>query len=128
MKTTLLVLGIGIVLVLIGVAYLALNKPKLVDKSNQTYTGKVSEYRGDKKLLVAFTASWASVWMLTNEELKKLDATKYDLLIFDEGIEADRQEIKRFGIDFLPTVALIESGKIIKKAQNLSDISQLTNW
>ncbi len=61
-----------IVIVLAEIVGLILltHKPKTVDKSSSTYRGNVADYHGPKKLIVAFTASWASVWKLTEQELK----------------------------------------------------------
>ena len=123
MKIGLIITG----LVVIGcVVVLLLRKPKLVDKSLATYTGRVAEYKGSKKLIVCFTASWASFWALTAAELAKIDREKFDLCIVDAS--ADQQEVRAFGISFFPTVALIENGQIAKRAQNLSSIEQLRDW
>ena len=118
--------AIGILCVLGVVLFLVLRKPKPVDKSFATYTGDVAACSGGKKLVVAFAASWASVWAVTALELKKLDIQKYDLCILDASV--DRDEVRRFGITFLPTVALIEDGQITKRVQNLTDINQLRDW
>ena len=99
---------------------------KKVDKSLATYGCEIAEYRGGKKLVVAFTASWASFWKLTEHELAKLDKTRFDLCILDEA--TDRDQIRKFGIDFLPTVALVEDGKLTKRIQNLASIDQLKDW
>lgn len=99
---------------------------KKVDKSLATYSGEVTGYRGGKKLVVAFTASWASSWKLTEGELAKLDKTRFDLCIIDEA--TDREQIRKFGVDLLPTVALVEDGKIAKRVQNLVSIDQLKAW
>lgn len=40
----------------------------------------------------------------------------------------DREEVRRFGVTFLPTVALVEDGKIAKRVQNLTSIDQLRDW
>lgn len=118
---------ITIVVVLVAsVVYLVIRKPKAIDKSLATYTGPVVEYAGEKKLIVAFAASWASVWIVTEQELGKLDRSKFDLCILDQAYDQD--EIRSFGITFLPTVALIEDGKIIKREQNLMSIDQLKDW
>ena len=109
-----------------SVVFWLLRRPKPVDKSFATYTDPIADHRGDKKLVVAFTASWASVWAATASELKKLDSEKFDLCILDASV--DRDEVRRFGITFFPTVALIEHGKITKSAQNLMSIDQLKDW
>lgn len=105
---------------------LVFRKPTRVDKSLATYRGKLEDYQGDKRLIVAFTASWASVWKLSAEELKKLDFSRFDLCILDEAV--DRAELKRHGIDFLPTIALIEEGRITKRVQNMTNIDQIKHW
>jgi thioredoxin-like negative regulator of GroEL len=118
---------IVIVIVLIAIVGLILSRrTKSVDKSFATYKGNVANYDGKKKLIVVFTASWASAWKLTEQELKKLDFTKFDLCILDQSV--DKDEIRKYGIDFLPTVALFEKGKIVKKVQNLSNIEQIKDW
>ncbi|MHC4716696.1 MAG: YbbN family protein [Planctomycetota bacterium] len=86
----------------------------------------MADYPGEKKLIVAFTASWASVWPLTEQELRKLDRTKFDLCILDPA--TDQDQIRSFGVSFFPTVALIEDGKITKRVQNLTSIGQLRDW
>jgi hypothetical protein len=91
-----------------------------------TYRGPISEYAGSKKLVVAFTASWASAWMLSGEELKKIDRERFDLVILDDAV--DHAEIQTFGVDFLPTVALIEGGRITRRVQNLTSIDQIRDW
>lgn len=108
------------------VGYLLVRKPRTADKSIATYHGPVSEYRGGKKLIVVFTASWASFWKLTAEELSKLDKQRFDLAILDQA--TDEAEIRKFSITFLPTVALVEEGRITRKVQNLSDIAQIRDW
>ena len=110
-------------------AFLALlltRKSKPVDTSLATYTGRIEDYRGDKKLVVVFTASWASVWKVTVEELRKLDFARFDLRIIDESTE--HPEIKRHGITLLPTVALVENGRITKSIPNLTRINQIKDW
>ena len=119
-------IAIGVICVVVVIAFLVLRKPKPVDRSFATYTGEISDYRGGKKLVVAFTASWASVWVATVPELRKLDTQKFDLCIVDASV--DRDEVRRFGITFLPTVALVEDGKITKRVQNLTSIDQLRDW
>jgi hypothetical protein len=115
------------VLCAIGVVVFFLNrKPTLVDKSLATYSGKLEDYRGGKKLIVVFTAAWASTWKLTEAELKKLDISQYDLCIFDDAV--DRSEIRRYKIDFLPTVTLVENGTITKRVQNMTSIEQIKDW
>ena len=115
------------VIVLVGaVVFFATRKPKPVDKSIATYHRPVAEYSGGKKLIVAFTASWASVWQVTAVELAKLDHEKYDVCILDDAV--DHEELAAFGIKFLPTVALVENGKIIKSVQNMMSIDQLKEW
>jgi thioredoxin-like negative regulator of GroEL len=99
---------------------------KKIDKSLATYSGEVSAYSGSKKLVVAFTASWASFWKLSEQELRKLDKTRFDLCILDA--DHDREQVRKFGVDLLPTVALIEDGKITKRVQNLASIDQLKDW
>jgi thioredoxin-like negative regulator of GroEL len=105
---------------------LAACSAKKIDKSLATYSGEVVDYRGSKKLVVAFTASWASFWKLTEQELAKLDKSRFELCILDENI--DREQIRKFGIDFLPTVALVENGKITKRVRNLASIDQIKDW
>jgi len=119
-------IAIGVLCVVVVLALLVLRQPKPVDKSFATYTGGIGGYRGGKKLIVAFTASWASVWAVTAPELRKLDTQKFDLCILDASV--DRDEVRRFGITFLPTVALVEDGKITKRVQNLTSIDQLRDW
>ncbi|MEI7730764.1 MAG: hypothetical protein WCO56_14420 [Verrucomicrobiota bacterium] len=124
MKKKLLIIGI---LFAVGiVVFLLFRKPKLVDKSAATYTGRIEDYRGNKRLIVVFTASWASVWKLTEETLKSLDFTRFDLCILDDAV--DRQEIRRHGITLLPTVALVEAGHLTKRIQNMTSIEQLKDW
>ncbi len=126
MKLVVILSAVGVVVLLAVIAFVLVGrKPDSVDKSLSTYSGAVSDYRGDKKLVVAFTASWASFWKITSQELSKLDKTKYDLCILDNSV--DKVEIQKFGIKFLPTVVIIENGKIIKTIQNLSKIEQLNN-
>ena len=120
------VIIIVVVLAVIVGLILLTRKPKAVDKSCATYRGAVADYRGEKKLVVAFTASWASVWKLTEQELKKLDLTEFDLCILDQAVDQD--EIRSYGIDFLPTVALVKDGKIMKRVQNVTNIEQLQDW
>jgi preprotein translocase subunit SecG len=121
-----LLLIIGILFAIGIVVFLHLRKPKPVDKSAATYTGEIEAYRGNKKLIVVFTASWASVWKLTAVELRKLDFTRFDLCILDDAV--DRPEIKRHGITFLPTVALVEAGQLTKRVQNMTSIEQIKDW
>jgi thioredoxin-like negative regulator of GroEL len=119
-------IAIGVLCILAAIAFFVLRRPKPVDKSFATYSGEVADYRGGKKLVVAFTASWASVWAVAAPELRKLDAQKFDLCILDASV--DRDAVRRFGITFLPTVALVENGKITKRVQNLTSIDQLRDW
>jgi hypothetical protein len=123
MKIAIIIL---VVCVILGVLFLVLRKPKVVDKSFATYAGPIAEYRGNKKLVVAFTASWASFWKVTASELQKLDKARFDLCILDMTV--DGAEVRRFGITFLPTVALVENGVITKRAQNVASIEQLKDW
>jgi thioredoxin-like negative regulator of GroEL len=123
MKLIILLLVVGVAVL---VLFILLRKPVPVDCSIATYVGPISEYKGNKKLVVAFTASWASMWKLTAEELKKLDKERFDLAILDQATH--KTEIKRFGIAFLPSVALVENGKIVKSIQNLSSIEQIKDW
>ena len=124
MKIFVVVIGIFVVSCIAAIAILGKSKP--VDKSGQTYSGKINDYSGNKKLIVAFTASWASVWIVTGEEIKKIDKDRFDLLILDSDV--DKDEFVKFKISHLPTVALFENGVIIKKYQNLMNIDQITDW
>lgn len=117
---------LGVLVVLACVTFLFIKKPRPVDKSLATYSGRIEDYQGNKKLVVAFTASWASVWMLTEEQLKKLDFNRFDLRIIDDSIEP--AEARRHGITLLPTVVLVESGRISKSIPNLTSIDQIRDW
>ena len=121
-----LLIAFGVLALLAFLALLLTRKPKPVDTSLATYTGRIEDYRGDKKLVVVFTASWASVWKVTVEELRKLDFARFDLRIIDESTE--HPEIKRHGITLLPTVALVENGRITKSIPNLTRINQIKDW
>ena len=121
-----LLIAFGVLALLAFLAVLLTRKSKPVDTSLATYTGRIEDYRGDKKLVVVFTASWASVWKVTVEELRKLDFARFDLRIIDESTE--HPEIKRHGITLLPTVALVENGRITKSIPNLSRINQIKDW
>ncbi len=121
-----LLIAFGVLALLAFLALLLTRKSKPVDTSLATYTGRIEDYRGDKKLVVVFTASWASVWKVTVEELRKLDFARFDLRIIDESTE--HPEIKRHGITFLPTVALVENGRITKSIPNLTRINQIKDW
>lgn len=120
------IITLGILALLAFLAFLFNRKPKPVDASLATYTGRIEDYRGDKKLVAVFTASWASVWKVTVEELRKLDFGRFDLRIVDDSTE--RPEIKRHGITLLPTVVLVESGRITKSIPNLTRIDQIKDW
>ena len=121
-----LLIAFGVLALLAFLALLLTRKSKPVDTSLATYTGRIEDYRGDKKLVVVFTASWASVWKVTVEELRKLDFARFDLRIIDESTE--HPEIKRHGITLLPTVALVENGRITKSIPNLTCINQIKDW
>lgn len=109
-----------------AVLFWLLRKPRAIDQSLASYAGKIEDYRGDKKLIVAFTAPWASVWKLTEAELGKLDRTRFELCIVDAAV--DREIVKTLRIDFFPTVARVENGKTTKRIQNLTKIDQLKDW
>ena len=121
-----LLIAFGVLALLAFLALLLTRKSKPVDTSLATYTGRIEDYRGDKKLVVVFTASWASVWKVTVEELRKLDFARFDLRIIDESTE--HPEIKRHGITLLQTVALVENGRITKSIPNLTRINQIKDW
>ena len=117
----------SLLIVVIGIiVYAMVRKPRLVDKSLATFHGHIRDYHGDKRLVVAFTASWASVWIATCEELRKLDRDKFDLCILDGAVDSD--EISQWGVRFFPTVALVQDGEIIDQVQNLTNIDQLADW
>ena len=124
MKILIIVLGVLMLLVFVYFAFI--RKPNRVEKSLATYDGNIEDYRGNKKLIVVFTASWASVWKVTAEELQRLDFDRFDLSIIDDATE--RSEIKRHDITVLPTVALVENGRIAKSIPNLTSISQVEDW
>ena len=124
MKILLIIPGVLVLLVILF--YLFIRKPKPVDKSLATYAGRIEDYQGDKKLIVVFTASWASVWKVTVEALRKLDFARFDLHILDDA--TDRPEIKRHGITLLPTVALVENGRMTKSIPNMTSIDQIKDW
>jgi hypothetical protein len=121
-----LIIALGFLVLLAFLVFLFTKKSKPVDKSLSTYSGRIEDYRGDKKLVVVFTASWASVWKVTVEELRKLDFARFDLCIIDDS--TNLAEIKRHGITLLPTVALVESGRITKSIPNLTSIDQIKDW
>lgn len=121
------VLGIVLaVAVLAAVVFFALRKPAPVDRSAATYTGPIGDYKGGKRLIIVFTASWASFWKLTAEEIKKIDRERFDVAILDQA--TDQAQIRQFGITFLPTVALFENGQLTKRVQNLTSIDQIKDW
>lgn len=125
MKMLLIIGVLAILAVLALVTFLALKKPKPVDKSLATYTGKIEDYSGSKRLIVVFTASWASVWKVTAEALKQVDRARFDLSIVDD---TDRATINKYGVTILPTVALIQNGRITKSVPNLTTIDQIKDW
>jgi hypothetical protein len=125
-RMKILIITLGVLILLGFLIFRFVRKPKPVDKSLATYAGKIKDYRGDKKLVVVFTASWASVWKVTVEALRKLDFSRFDLHILDDA--TDRLEIKRHGITLLPTVILVENGRITKSIPNLTTIDQIRDW
>src|ERR1043165_1173407 len=121
-----LLIAVAVLVVLAILLFLFTRKPKPVDTSLASYTGKIEDYKGDKKLVVVFTASWASVWKVTAEALRKLDFSRFDLKIIDDA--TDRPEIKHHGVPLLPTVALVENGRITRTIPNLTSVDQIKDW
>jgi hypothetical protein len=74
MKYALLILA---VLVVVAIAYYLMRKPsEPIPEVVSTYEGRPEEHTGDKILLVAVYAKWASVWRATAEVLSGLDTSR----------------------------------------------------
>jgi hypothetical protein len=94
-----------------------------VPEVNPSYDGDPASHDGDKTLLVAIYADWASVWKATADVLAKVDRTKYDIKL----IEADgnREAVRKLGVDIVPTVIVYRDGKEIARLPNMMSADQL---
>jgi len=120
MKTALILLAIA---VLIALAWAFLRKSNYEPAIPSTYTGDPFAYDGNKTLVVAVYAPWASVWRATEPELAKLDLSKYDLRLVSADREAELA--RRFGGTIVPTVYVFQNGKIVKTLPNLMRIEDV---
>ena len=68
-------------------------------------------------------APWAPVWKATEAELAKVDKSKYDILLVSADKEKDK--MRRLGVNIVPTVLVIQSGKTIKSVPNMLSIDQI---
>ena len=89
-----------------------------------TYRGDPFAYAGNKTLVVAVYAGWASVWTAATEsELAKLDMEKYDLCLV--SADNDREMTKRLGADIVPTVFVFRDGKVAESFPNLMSVEAI---
>ncbi len=119
-----LIAGLVVVLVLAAVSYFSLRGPsEPIPEVYASYTGRPEDYSGDKILLVAVYADWASVWRMTAQVLSELDPDKYDIQLIDAN--SNPEMVKSLGADIIPTVIVFQNGKETGKHPNLTSAEDL---
>lgn len=88
-----------------------------------TYDGPIDRYSGDKTLLVAIHARWASVWPATADALSKVDIAKYDIKLIDA--DQNKEAVHDLGVKIIPTVIVYNSGKEVTRLPNMMSLDQL---
>lgn len=98
-------------------------KSESIPKVNATYNGLPEDHRGEKTLLVAVHAKWASVWLVTAGVLANLDSDKYDIMLINADDSHDA--VKSLGVEIIPTVIVYQHGKEIARLPNMMNADQL---
>ena len=115
---------IAVALLVVGlIAFVMTRKPEPITEVVATYDGNPEEYNGNKTLLVAVHAKWASVWRATAEVLANLDTEQYDIKLLNA--DEDRDAVKALGVDIIPTVIVFKDGAEIARLPNMMNANQL---
>jgi len=120
MKTALVFLGIA---VLVALAWAITRRSTYQPSIPSTYSGDPFAYDGDKTLVVAVYAPWASVWKVTESELAKLDLSKHDLRLV--SADSERELSKRLGTKIVPTVFVFRDGQVVQMLPNMMRLQDL---
>ncbi len=105
------------------VIYALSRKSEPITEVIATYDGRPEDYNGNKTLLVAVHAKWASVWRVTAEVLANLDTKKYDIMLINA--DNDSAAVKKLGVDIIPTVIVFKDGSEVTRLPNMMNVDQL---
>ena len=120
MKPILIILGI---IVLAAFLWIITRDSSYQPSLQSTYDGDPFAYDGNKTLVVAVYAPWASVWKVTESELAKLNLQRYDLRLV--SADSERELARRLGTNIVPTVFVFRDGKTLQSFPNLMRIDEL---
>lgn len=91
-----------------------------------TLEGDPTSYTGERPVVVALWATWASVWNTATEQIVVDLQNKFASRCEFVYVEAtSRGVLEKFGADVVPTVIVLERGQEVGRFVNLLDSEEL---
>lgn len=84
----------------------------------------LKELTQNKLVLLDFYASWCAPCHMLEHELEELSDEKYDIVKID--IDENEQLAKEYGIMVVPTMIILNNGKVEKKVTGYHTKNQIT--
>ena len=86
----------------------------------------LKELTQNKWVLLDFYASWCAPCHMLGHELEELSDEKYDIVKID--IDENEQLAKEYGIMVVPTMIILNNGKVEKKVTGYHTKNQITEF
>jgi len=101
--------------------------PVRVVEANKANIQKVMQGKGGKPTLVQFYANWCGHCVKTKPEVDKASAALCgDANVVRVNVEQHSKLATQLGVEGLPTMLLVEDGKILGKVEGESTAEELT--
>lgn len=98
----------------------------VIQINSKNYEQEVANEKG--RVLLDFWADWCGPCKMQAPILNELAGDKPELKIGKVDITAEEELAERFGITSIPTLALIENGKIVKMEAGVKTKPELIRW
>lgn len=98
----------------------------VIQINSKNYEQEVANDKG--RVLLDFWADWCGPCKMQAPILNELAGDKPELKIGKVDITAEEELAERFGITSIPTLALIENGKIVKMEAGVKTKPELIRW
>jgi len=86
----------------------------------------IDEKIKDKKVIIDFYATWCPPCKIISKNLNEFDGKKSkDVVIYKIDIDAQRDLIKRFNVESIPTLVFVDKGEIKYSKVGIQTVSEL---